>query len=479
VTHYSDHDATALAQHVRDGRLSARDVLEDALAAIAAANPQLNAVVESYGDLARGDIDRGLPDGPLAGVPILLKDLGCPARGTRTTHGSRMFRDAASWSHDCAYVDFVRRAGAVVLGRTNSCEFGISLITEPTAYGPTHNPHAPGRSPGGSSGGAAAAVASGMVPIAHATDGCGSIRVPASHCGLVGLKPSRGRISFGPDTGDSWAGMSVNGTLTRSVRDTALMMDVVARPYPGDTYALHRPVRSFCDLAEQPPPSLRIGVAVAPDDLDGECRRAVDHAAALCANLGHDVVPIAFETDLSATIPSLIVIWATQLTALIGDRDRGSDGMERISSLLLARAAAFGATDHLAATRHLNSFSRDFAARHDAFDVLLTPVASRPPWRIGTLRTDGDDLDAYMTDLFDLCLYTVQYNITGRPAISLPLHRTAGALPVGVQFAARAGDDVTLLQLARQIERAAPWASRIQSTIRAWQPGAELGPRAS
>lgn len=477
VAEYAKLGAADIAKLVTAGQVSATEVLDCALTAINKANPRLNAVVAIEAKAAAAQIERGLPRGPLHGVPVLLKDLGCPAAGTRTTFGSELFADAPLWEHDCAYVDRLKKAGAVIVGRTNSCEFGISLITEPRWHGPTHNPHQVGLSPGGSSGGSAAAVASGMVPIAHATDGCGSIRVPASHCGLFGLKPSRGRISFFPDAGESWGGMSMQGALSRTVQDAALLLDVTAVAYPGDPYFMAPPARPFRELAWQAPGPLRIGMPLldANQDLDSECLTALHTAASVCRELGHEVEPISLTFDPTQAFEHFTTIWSaqlwTQLQARYGQLGRVPDGhaIEPVSWALACQARDRSAADYLAAVRFLHAFGRRFVDMFGDCDVVLSPVTSRPAWPLGALRTEGDDVGAYLADLFRLCPFTVAYNMAGCPAMSVPLHSTAQGIPVGAQFGARMGEEAVLLQLATQLERAVPWLARTGSCVERWQ----------
>lgn len=460
---YRDRDAMGLTQWIASGAVSASEVTTAALGVLRDLNPRINAVVEVAEKGAQSQLARGLPPGPLHGVPVLLKDLGCPAIGTRSTYGSALFADCQPWTHDCRYVQKLKAAGAVVLGRTNSCEFGISLITEPHAFGPTHNPNAHGISVGGSSGGSAAAVAAGIVPIAHATDGCGSIRVPASHCGVFGLKASRGRVSFAPDMGESWCGMSVMGGVTRTVRDTALLLDVVSGYEPGDPHSHGRTFRSFVDELATPPPRLRIGVVLDGVAVDPDVRLAVEAAAALCESQGHQVEPARLSVDLEEAIGHFIVIWAAQLWSLVEPCYRAlglePDGsrMEPISWALARRAHEHSAIQHLAAIRYLHRIGRELAGMSRDVDVLLTPVAAGTAQPLGVLRTDHEDLSAYMRKLFELFPFTVAFNVSGWPAMSVPMLRTRSGVPVGVQFAAPLGEDALLLRLARQIEIARPW----------------------
>jgi amidase len=469
---YALHDATAIAEQVTRGDVAPGEVLDACLAAIEARNPALNAVIEIAADAAREQVRAGLPGGPLHGVPILLKDLGSPCRGTRTTAGSALFADVPLWTYDNVFVARLKAAGAVIVGRTNSCEFGISLITEPAAYGPTQNPHRAGCSPGGSSGGSAAAVASGMVPLAHATDGCGSIRVPAAHCGIFGLKPSRGRVSFAPDAGESWAGMSNLGGLTRTVRDTALLLDVVSGAHPGDPYAIAPPARPYRDELALPLGRLRIALMTAAPQgapVDPRCAAAANDAAELCRSLGHEVVPLDVAFDVDEAIGHMTAIWSAQLWTLVTARYAAlglpPDGrfMEPVSWALAQTARRLTAHDYACAVQFLHRTGRDFARALAGVDVLLTPVTATVGVPLGALRTDGDDVAAYMRQLFALNPFTAQFNLTGAPAMSVPLGWTADGLPIGCQFAAAPGDEALLLRLAGELEAARPWLGRAPS----------------
>jgi len=462
---YRKADATTIARLVCNEELRPEEVLSAAFDAIAASNSELNAVIRLYPQLAEAQLEAGLPRGPLCGVPVLLKDLGSPCKGTHTTFGSALFADLARWEHDCALVSRLKRAGAVVIGRTNCCEFGISLSTEPQAFGRTHNPHAPDRSAGGSSGGAGAAVASGMTSLALGTDGCGSLRVPASHCGVFALKPSRGRISFAPDQAESWAGMTTHGVLSRTVRDTALFLDVVSGPEPGDPYFVPAPALSFRQQLETPPRKLRIGlVDCGPEGLHvhRECRSAVHGAGQLCLSLGHRVEPRPFSYRLEEVSQNLATIWATQLWLLIAPqyekmgRCVDGGGMEADSWQLAQAAPALRAVDHLASIRYLHQSSRELARLMHGVDVLLTPVAAAPAEPFGARKTARGAIERII-DLLTAFPFTISANIAGLPAMSVPLWQGEQRLPVGVQFIAPYGEEALLLGLAAQLENVGPW----------------------
>ncbi len=465
---YRRLDVSEIAELTSTEQVSAVEVLDAALSVIAEENPKHNAVVAIYEDLGRRQIKAGLPKGGLCGVPVLLKDLSTPWAETRTTFGSELFRDAAPWQTDCALVRRLKNAGAVVLGRSNSAEFGLALWTEPQAYGPTRNPKAPQRSAGGSSGGAAAAVASRMTPLALGTDGCGSLRVPASHCGLFALKPSRGRISYAPDAGESWAGMSVHGAITRSVRSTAAFLDAACGPEPGDPCNAPQMATSFVKAASLPPPTLRVGILDHnPHEsgrIDPECAQAVHAAASLCAKLGHRVEIRRASLDVETLVPHLTVLWGTQLWLLVESEYRArhlvadGTGMESLSWELAQAGRSFTSHEHLSAIRHLHLAARHFAREVQELDVLLTPVAAAPPESLGSHRNDRTVAGRIKQLLLDFP-FTIWANIAGAPAISAPLWCSRDGLPIGVQAIASPGNDGMLISLAAQWEASSFWQS--------------------
>lgn len=471
---YRRLDVSDIAELTSTGQVSAGEVLDAALGVIADENPTHNAVVALYEDLGRRQIEAGLPKGSLCGVPVLLKDLSTPWAETRTTFGSELFRDALPWQSDCALVRRLKNAGAVVIGRSNSAEFGLALWTEPEAYGPAKNPRASQRSAGGSSGGAAAAVASRMTPLALGTDGCGSLRVPASHCGLFALKPSRGRISYAPEAGESWAGMSVHGAITRSVRSTAAFLDAACGPEPGDPYVAPHLATSFVNAANVPPPALRIGVLDRnPHEsgrIDPECADAVHVAANLCSKLGHQVEIRRASLDVEALVPHLTVLWGTQLWLLVEPQYRArrlvadGTGMERLSWELAQAGRSFTSHEHLSAIRHLHLAARQFAREVQDLDVLLTPVAAAPPESLGIHRKDRTVAARIRQLLLDFP-FTIWANITGAPAISAPLWRSRDGLPIGVQAIASPGNDGMLVSLAAQWEASPFWQSGENRTV--------------
>ncbi|HLB80264.1 MAG TPA: amidase [Dongiaceae bacterium] len=465
---YDAHDALGLAALIAKKQVSAAEVLEAAIERVEAANPRLNAVVHKLYDEARRTIAAGLPAGPLAGVPYMLKDLYLLYRGAPVSNGSRLF-DGFVADHDSTLTERLRAAGLVVMGKTNTPEFGLSATTEPAALGPARNPWDPTRSAGGSSGGAAAAVAAGMIPAAHATDGGGSIRIPAAHCGLFGLKPTRARNPAGPDVGEGWSGLGCGHALTRSVRDSAALLDATHGPAPGDPYWAPPPARPYREEAATEPGRLRIALTTAAPTgvpVHPECVAAAEAAARLCADLGHVVEEAAPSFDAAAMSWAMRVIIASSLRSAIDLRCRAlgrelDDGdVERITALWAEEGARYTGADYVRALVVIHGIGRRFGAFFETYDLLLSPTVAQPPPPLGVLDMMSGDLEDYYAKLSALVPFTAQFNVTGCPAASLPLHWSADGLPIGVQFGARFGDEATLFRLAAQIERARPWDRR-------------------
>ena len=464
---YESHDGLALAEFVRCGELDAHDVLEAALARIEAHNPALNAVVTPMHDAARAAVAEGLPEGPLRGVPMLVKELVASVAGTATTFASRLYGDRPA-AADSEIVARMRRAGLVIVGKTNSPEFGLSPMTESALYGITRNPWRLDLSPGGSSGGAAAAVASGMVPVAHATDGGGSIRIPASCCGLFGLKPTRARITAGPEGGEGLNGLAHQHVVSRSVRDSAAMLDALAGPLPGDPYsAPPPPARGYLSSLARPVGRLRIGFARrAPTgvQLDAECVAAVEDAARLCERLGHHVEEASPEYDAQALERGFRMVFAVNTMANIARVTGGglpSPGLvEPLTQALAEEGQRHGASEYVLNLQMLHRQSRRIAGFFSTFDVWLTPTLAQTPRPIGWFDTGSGDIDTWMSRMTAYLPFTYPFNITGQPAASVPLYWTESRIPIGCQFAARYGEEEMLLRLAAQLEAARPWFDR-------------------
>ncbi|MDO8295355.1 MAG: amidase [Caulobacter sp.] len=464
---YRAQDATGLAALIATRQVSAAEVLEAALARAEAVNPTLNAIILSLEVEARAHVAGGTPDGPLGGVPWLIKDIGAQLAGTPTTAGSRLLKDAVAPA-DSAIVTAYRKAGLVIFGKTNTPEFGLEPVTEPELFGPTLNPWSLDHTPGGSSGGAAAAVAAGIVPAAHASDGGGSIRTPASCCGLFGLKPSRGRVSFAP-ADEGWGGFSIQHAVTRTVRDSAALLDAVCAPVDGDPYWLAPPATPFAGEVGRDPGRLRVGFikgGVAGETIDPECAAAVADVAKLCAGLGHEVEEVRLEVDFPAMREAAGAVIAASITATLDAETarRGrpvEDGeVDRVTRAMYARGQRVSGAVYVQAMQTAHAAGRAMARTLGRFDVLLCSTLGSPPILKGSLRGEPLDLPGYADRLFAFMTNTQLANVTGQPAMSVPLAWSRAGLPIGIQFMGRPGDEATLLRLAGQLEATRPWADR-------------------
>jgi len=465
---YRRHDAVGLADLVRRGEASPSELLEIAIARAEAVNPEIHAITVEHFDLARRAAKGRLPDGPLRGVPYLLKDLGIMLRGTVTTEGSRFFRDA-SHDRDSTLVERLRASGLVLFGKTHSPEFGSSPSSESALHGATRNPWDLARSAGGSSGGAAAAVAAGIVPAAHATDGGGSIRIPASSCGLFGMKPTRGRVPMGPDVYEGWGGLSCAHAVSRSVRDSAVLLDATQGPAVGDAYATAPRERPYAEEVARPPGKLRIALMTTPllpIPVAPECTAAAEAAAKLCASLGHHVEPArpsldaeALWADFGATTSVGVAVKVSRREAELG-RPAGPDDLEPINARNVANGRAVSAVDHARARTTLHAASRTLGRFMQDHDVILSPTMALVPPPIGTLDL-SQPYEEFIGPAAAASAFTALFNMTGQPAASVPLHWTAEGLPVGVMIAGRFGDEATLFRLASQLEVAQPWFDRV------------------
>jgi len=461
-------DATAQADLVRRGEVSPAELVAAAIARIEAVNPQLDAVIRTRFDQAKLEAAGGPPEGPFHGVPILFKDLGCVVAGEPTAFGLGPLRDLA-WPVTSYLAEQFRAAGFVPLGRTNVPEFGTTVTTEPRSFPAARNPWHPGHSAGGSSGGSAAAVASGMVPVAHGNDGGGSIRIPASECGLVGLKPTRGRVSQGPLIGEAWAGGTIDGAVTRTVRDAAGVLDVISARMPGEPYYPPPLPRPLAQEVGADPGRLRIGVLDRPGGEqfldDPQCRAAVAAAARLLEALGHHVeesAPAAmFEPEFIGHFTAIIAadVEATfqAFEGLLG-RPVGEDEIEPRNAAYRQAGRALGAVAYLQSRAWLGMWARRMADWWSGHDLLVTPTLGAPPPELGWFTADGPQAEG--PRIVSFIPYTAQFNMTGQPAVSLPLHAAPGGLPVGVQLVAGYGREDLLVRVASQLEQAAPWAGR-------------------
>ncbi len=488
---YERYDALGLAALVRAGEVQPAELLEAAIARIEARNPALNAVIVPMYEQARAALAT-LPDGPLRGVPMLLKDLLATVQGVPTGYGNRLLRHIGA-THDSELVRRLRAAGVLLLGKTNTPEFGLTPYTEPETFGPTRNPWDLTRSPGGSSGGSAAAVAAGMVPIASGGDGGGSIRIPASCCGLFGLKVSRGRTPTGPDFGELWHGFANEHALTRSVRDSAALLDATAGEDAGAPHAAPRAPASFLHEAGCEPGRLRVAFTARPlfgpasAAVHDDCRVGLARTVALLGELGHETVEEAPQVDGEACAQAFVTILAAETRAAIeaaaqlaGRRTSPAD-FEAASYALGLLGRATPASEYANAANLLQVAARGVARFFERYDVLLTPTLAAPPIRIGALQPVGAEraamrivnalgagwllrragtAQALASKTFAWMPYTPLFNATGQPAMSVPLHWNDAGLPIGMHFVGRFGDEATLLRLAGQLERARPWAQR-------------------
>jgi amidase len=461
------HDLSALeqAESVRRRETSAVELVEHYAARIARLGAQVGAFVTTTLDTARAQaaeadaaVVEGGPLPPLHGVPVGIKDLNLTA-GVPTTLGSAVFADFVPPVSDFV-VDKLRAAGTVSLGKTNTPELGLPCYTEPAVAPPARTPWDLTRSAGGSSGGAAAAVAAGLLPFAQGSDGGGSIRIPASACGLVGVKPARGRISLGPVLGDL-NGLPVNGPLARTVRDAAAMLDAMAGPMPGDPHWAPPPDRPYLQVADEPPGRLRIGRYCTPALPDIEVHphvlEAYDAASALLAELGHAVEDIATPFAPSL-VPSFETVWSVS-AAGTPVPPAGEAELEPLTRWLRERGRATSATQYTGALAALQSASRRAVAATSAYDVVLTPTLAQPPAPVGWFTAAGDPR-AVFDRMVAWTPFTAVYNTTGQPAVSLPLHVSPDGLPIGVQLVGRPADEATLVRLAAQLEQARPWRDR-------------------
>lgn len=471
------HDATHLASLVATGQASPDELLDEALARVVALNPALNAVVLVQEEVARAAIKAGLPEGPFKGVPFLLKDLSAEAVDFPTHSGSNLLKGTV-YSYDSEIYRRMRATGVVTFGRTTSPEGGIGAVTEAAVYGaPTRNPWDVTRTSGGSSGGAGAAVAAGIVPMAHGSDGGGSVRIPASSCGLFGFKATRARFPDGPAVGEGWGGMAIDGFLSRSVRDNAAMMDACAGPELGAPYAAPAMEVGFCDAIARPPQRLRISVCETTFTglaIDPECRAAVQKTAAVLEDLGHDVFPACPQADHIGMMQAWtkIVACGTALwidkTLEAKGRDLQQGDVQGVAASAREFAAGISGAEYLAAVNKVHAYGREMAAGFAEYDILLSATLAEPPAAVGRFTHDRDDYENYRVGVggvFEYSPFCASFNASGQPAATVPMHWTQGGIPVGVHLAAAFGEDATLIALSAQLEQAAPWAGRVPQML--------------
>lgn len=474
-------DATELAGLVAQNAVSPDELLDAALAAVAARNPSLNAVVLVQEPVARAAIRAGLPPGPFRGVPFLIKDMGLEARDFPSHNGSRLLRDTR-YSGDCTMMARMKATGVVTFGRSTSPEGAIGIATEAAVYGgPTRNPWNLGHTPGGSSGGAAAAVAAGIVAFAHGSDGGGSVRVPASNCGLFGFKPTRARLPDGPWSGEGWGGMAIDGFLTRSVRDSARMLDACQGADPGAPYWAPPLQAGYAQAIAHPPRRLRVALcdtSFTGAAIDPEVAEAVRATAQLLQDLGHRVEPARPQADIAGMMRAWTDIVAVGTALSIRSRLQGAalpaDQLEGVARGALRHAEALSPLRYLQAIEEIHDFGRAMAAFFAAadgpadgpgYDILLSATLAEPPARIGRFSHDTEDYLGFRLGpegCFDYSPFAAVFNASGQPAASVPLGWSKSGLPIGVHLAAAFGEDELLIALCAELEAAAPWHRRAQ-----------------
>ncbi|MCX6516295.1 MAG: amidase [Actinobacteria bacterium] len=471
-------DAVDQAGLVASGKVSARELIDAAIAQAEAVNGDINAIIHPRFERAQKEADSGLPAGPFTGVPMVLKDLGAPLVGEPHHMGTRFLKNEKYIASRSSYLtQRFLRAGFVVIGRTNTPEFGNTITTEPLSYGPTRNPWNLEHSTGGSSGGSAASVAAHIVSVGHANDGGGSIRVPASECGLVGLKPSRGRVSKGPDLGETWMGATIDGCVTRTVRDTAAVLDVICGYESGDPYTAPPFARPLSQEVGVNPGRLRIGILDHPlfsyQLDDAESRASVARVADQLTALGHDVSvawPEHLNDESSAgKFTAIVAAWThrdvSTFEAILG-RTIGEGDLEPDNIRMREMGRAVTAEMYLANMEWLHAWCRRVVQWWEptdgskGFDVLVTPTLAGPPPRIGHLSGENGG-----RNLREIMAYTSQFNLTGQPAISLPLHWSASGLPMGVHFVGAPFREDVLVRLASQLETAMPWSGMVAPLV--------------
>jgi amidase len=466
---YASFDGLALGRMVRERKVTPAELMEAAIARAEKHNGRLNAIVfKDYDRALAAARDRKAGAAPFEGVPMLLKDIMGDCAGM-PTRSACAFIPATPMPADCELVARYKRAGFIPFAKTNAPELGIPPVTESRLYGPARNPWNLERTPGGSSGGSAAAVAAGIVPVAHGNDGGGSIRIPAACCGLVGLKPTRGRNSLAPNLGDVLGGFVVEHVLTRTVRDCAAALDATAGPMPGDPYFPPNPVRPYLQEASTRPKRLRIAFST-QNPLGGrihpDCVDATKQAAKLCAELGHEVEEAAPQLNYQmlaqffATVYAAGVALSVEGAKLMTGGEPTADKFETFTWNMYQQGLQVSASQYLIAQVMLQQASRQFAAFFESHDLFLTPTLGQPPLRIGTIDFMSPRTTLLDQTFTDFAIACPVYNITGQPAISLPLHWNREGIPIGVMFGARYGDEATLIQLAGQLEQARPWVSR-------------------
>ncbi len=461
-------DATALAEKVRQKEVTPSELVEVVIERIERLNPKINAVITPMFDEARKTAKEKLPTGPFTGVPFLLKDILAAYAGVRLSYGSGVLKEYIP-DFDSELVKRFKRAGLITVGKTNTPEFGILPTTEPQFFGPTRNPWDTKRTTGGSSGGTAAAVAAGIVPMAHASDGGGSIRIPSSCCGVFGIKPTRARNPLAPMYGDIQSGLVVEHALTRSVRDSAALLDATAGPYVGDPYWAPPLKRPFLQEVGADPGKLRIAYtskAITGEVAHKECVKAIDSVVSLCSEHGHELIEANPDFNIQAMYQNFVTLWSGGVTAVFKNIEqlRGTpvqqEEVEPLSWELTKIGQQFTAGDYLFSIMMLQQISRDIARFFQEYDIWLTPTLIEPPVPLGHFDCPPEHPMKGFLRAGEFAPFTQIQNITGQPAMSMPLHWTSEGLPVGTHFVGRFGDEAILFRLASQLEAAKPWIKR-------------------
>lgn len=471
---YIQYDALGLAELVAKGKVQALELVEAAIGEVERLNSKINAVINRQFEQAREIAQGTLPQGPFTGVPFLLKDIIALQAGVPFTSGSR-FMEGFIPDHDSELVRRYKQAGLIILGKTNLPEFGIQPTTEPVLWGPARNPWDTSKTTGGSSGGAAAAVAARMVPMAHGNDGGGSIRIPSSCCGVFGLKPTRARITLGPDFTEFIAGLVVEHALTRSVRDSAALLDVTAGPMPGDPYQAPVPGGPFLKEVATSPGKLKIAFTT-ESPLGGEihpdCGKALEDTAGLLTDLGHQVEACPFDLQSDILVDAFLKVWkvgvarAVESISQLRGRAPNKDELEILTRAMWEFGREVKATDYLAALQIIQGMARPIARQFEKYDLWLTPTLAKPPLPLGAMDSDESDPIRGLMAGAHFSPYTSLCNVTGQPAMSVPLFWNEEGLPIGSHFIGRYGDEATLFRLAGQLEAALPWAGKLPPMVK-------------
>lgn len=464
---YGNYDGLGLADLIAKKEITPLELLRAVRQRVDAVNPKLNALCHLFFDKAEAQISQGLGTGPFRGVPFALKDVGQYLAGTITSAGSRIWKDNVA-DFDSTLVERYKQAGLVIFGKTNSPELGLTTTTESVLFGQTHNPWNLERTSGGSSGGAAVVVASRIVPLAHGSDGGGSIRIPASCCGVFGFKPTRGRVPLGPTQLESWNGCTQHHALTISVRDSAALLDASVGAELGSPYFSPLPERPFLKEIGTEPGKLRVALVTATPGgtlLDPECKKAALEAAKLCENLGHSIEETALPIDFALARGAFFAILQVSLARVLDDaattlgRPVCEQDVEPVTWATMQAGTKVTGVTYSRAIATLHQIGLAMAKFQRGYDIILSPTLAKPPVALG-LMSLSQDVPTWSKEVMEFSPYTALYNVTGQPSMSVPLHWTPDGLPVGVMFSARFGEDATLFRLAAQLERAQPWDKR-------------------